>query len=209
MPSYDLSKMIVDLDAENIGVAVQGQLDEGSAPQDIMRQLMSGMDEVGHLYEQNEFYLPELVLAGETMKEALRVLKPHLSADGTAETVTIIAATVEGDNHDIGKNILISMLLSAGFDVVDLGTDCSPEKIVNAVREYRPKVVALSSLLTMTMKQVARIDSALKEDGLRKEIKIIVGGAPFTEETARDLGADAYGADAFVGVRKIKALLDD
>jgi methylmalonyl-CoA mutase cobalamin-binding domain/chain len=209
MPLDDLAHMIVNLETENIGNAVQRWLDDGTAPEDIMRELMSGMDEVGRLYEQNEFYLPELVLAGETMKEALHVLKPHLRVNEAAEARTIVTATVEGDNHDIGKNILITMLLSAGFDVVDLGADCSPEKIVNAVKEHRPKIVALSALLTMTMKQVARVDVALREAGLRKDVKMIVGGVPFTEEIAHELGADEYGVDAIEGVKRIKALLDE
>jgi methylmalonyl-CoA mutase cobalamin-binding domain/chain len=207
MSPIDLSQMIINMESESIGNAVQKKLDDGNTPEAVLRELTHGMDEVGRLYEQNEYFLPELVIAGDTMKEALRVLKPHLRADGAAERKTIIAATVEGDNHDIGKNILITMLLSAGFDVVDLGTDCSPEKIVNAVKKHRPAIVALSALLTMTMREVTRVDAALREAGLRKDVKIIVGGVPFTEEIARELGADAYGADVIEGVKRIKALI--
>jgi methylmalonyl-CoA mutase cobalamin-binding domain/chain len=207
MSPIDLSQMIINMESESIGNAVQKKLDDGNTPEAVLRELTQGMDEVGRLYEQNEYFLPELVIAGDTMKEALRVLKPHLRADGAAERKTIIAATVEGDNHDIGKNILITMLLSAGFDVVDLGTDCSPEKIVNAAKKHRPAIVALSALLTMTMREVTRVDAALREAGLRKDVKIIVGGVPFTDEIARELGADAYGADAIEGVKRIKALI--
>jgi methylmalonyl-CoA mutase cobalamin-binding domain/chain len=207
MTLIDLSQMIINLELETIGNAVQMKLDDGNTPEAVLSELTRGMDEVGRLYEQNEFFLPELVLAGDTMKEAIRVLKPHLRADDTKERKTIVAATVEGDNHDIGKNILITMLLSAGFDVVDLGTDCPPEKIVHAVKTHRPAIVALSALLTMTMREVTLVDAALREAGLREGVKIIVGGVPFTEELAHELGADAYGADAIEGVKRIKALI--
>jgi methylmalonyl-CoA mutase cobalamin-binding domain/chain len=166
------------------------------------------MDEVGRLYEENEYFLPELVLAGETMKAAFKVLKPHLKVSDVGESRAIITATVKGDNHDIGKNILITMLLSAGFEVIDLGTDCSPDRIVQAVREQNAKVVALSALLTTTMREISQVNAALIEAGLRDRIKLIVGGAPLSETLAIELGADAYGADAIEGVRKIKSLLE-
>jgi 5-methyltetrahydrofolate--homocysteine methyltransferase len=205
----EISNMIIDLDMESIARGVQEQLDAGTNPHDILNALTKGMDEVGRRYETNEYFLTELVLAGETMKEAFTILQPHLSSDEKGERIPIILATVKGDNHDIGKNILSTMLVSAGFNVIDLGTDCPEDKIVNAVKENNAKVIALSSLLTMTMQEIATVNKALEEAGLRDDVKLIVGGAPLSMKLAKELGADDYGADAIEGVRRIKALLQD
>ena len=162
-----VTNMIIDLDIDNVANAVQQQIDVGVNPQDILKALTAGMDEVGRRYEIDEYFLAELVLAGETMKTAFEVLKPHLKSGDTGDKIPIVAATVKGDNHDIGKNILVSMLVSAGFEVVDLGMDCSTEKIIDAVRDTGAKVVALSALLTMTMREISTIDKALQDAGLR------------------------------------------
>ncbi|NHI90005.1 MAG: cobalamin-binding protein [Candidatus Thorarchaeota archaeon] len=207
----DLTKvtnMIIDLDIDNVANMVQQQIDAGADAQDLLKALTDGMEEVGRRYENDEYFLAELVLAGDTMKTAFEVLKPHLKSSETGNETTIVAATVKGDNHDIGKNILLSMLVSAGFEVVDLGTDCPAEKIVEAVRTTGAKIVALSALLTTTMKEIATVNEALKEAGLRDSVKLIVGGAPLTMNVAKELGADDYGPDAIDGVKRIKALLE-
>ncbi|MFW9809123.1 MAG: B12-binding domain-containing protein [Candidatus Thorarchaeota archaeon] len=204
----DVTNMIVELDDENIASVVQNKIDAGVDPQDLLKALTSGMDEVGRRYETDEYFLTELVLAGETMKAAFEVLKPHLKTDESGIKTPIVAATVKGDNHDIGKNILLSMLLSAGFEVIDLGVDTPADEVVKAVKDSGAKVVALSALLTMTMKEISTVNDALKQAGLREKVKIIVGGAPLNMELAKELGADDYGADAIDGVRRIKALLD-
>lgn len=209
MQFEDLSKMLIDLEVDDIADLVQEKLEEGAEPQEILGALTRGMNEVGRLYEENEYFLPELVLAGETMKAAFKVLKPHLKTGDADESSVIITATVQGDNHDIGKNILITMLLSGGFEVIDLGTDCSADKIVQSVREHKARIVALSALLTTTMREISNVNKSLQEAGLRDSIKLIVGGAPLSENLARELGADAYGADAVEGVRKIKDLLEE
>ena len=165
----DLTKvtnMIIDLDIDNVARVVQQQIDAGADAQGLLKALTDGMEEVGRRYENDEYFLAELVLAGDTMKTAFEVLKPHLKSVETGIRTPIVAATVKGDNHDIGKNILLSMLVSAGFEVVDLGTDCPAEKIVEAVRTTGAKVVALSALLTMTMKEIAIVNKALKDAGL-------------------------------------------
>ncbi|MFW9962373.1 MAG: B12-binding domain-containing protein [Candidatus Sifarchaeia archaeon] len=208
MDLKDVTNKIIELDIDNVANAVQQQLDAGTNPQDILKALTTGMEEVGKRYENDEYFLAELVLAGDTMKTAFEALKPHLKSDDVEQKSPIVAATVKGDNHDIGKNILISMLVSAGFEVVDLGTDCPPEKIVEAVRESKAKVVALSALLTMTMREIATVEKALQEAGLRERIKLIVGGAPLSMELAKELGADDYSPDAIDGVKRIKALLE-
>ena len=208
MNLQDVANMIIELDIDDIAGAVQQQIDDGVNPQDILKALTMGMDEVGRRYETDEYFLAELVLAGDTMKEAFEVLKPHLKSADTGGKSPIVAATVKGDNHDIGKNILSSMLLSAGIEVIDLGMDCPTEKIVKAVRDTGAKVVALSALLTMTMKEISTVDKALQEAGLRDGVKIIVGGAPLSMEIAKELGADDYSPDAIDGVKRIKALLE-
>jgi methanogenic corrinoid protein MtbC1 len=202
-----ITKMIVDLKVDDIAAKVQAELDGGADPQDILQALSAGMNEVGHLYETMEYFLVELVLAGEAMKEAVAVLTPYLKSAESGGTETVIVATVKGDNHDIGKSILISMLMSTGYNIIDLGTDCDKDKVVRAVRESGAKVVALSALLTTTVKEISVIEKALRDAHLRDGVKIIVGGAPLNMEVARSLGADDYAANAVEGVKHIKALL--
>lgn len=204
----DITRMTIELDVDNIASAVKSHIDTGVEPQDVLKALTDGMNEVGRLYESHEYFLAELVLAGETMKEAFKVLKPHLKSDRTGLKKQVIAATVKGDNHDIGKNILITMLISAGLDVIDLGMDCPKERIVDAVKESGARVVALSCLLTMTINEISEVDKALREAGLRDDVKLIVGGAPLSMELAKELGADDYAADAIGGVRRIRGLLE-
>ena len=174
-----------------------------------MKALTDGMNEVGNRYEQGEYFLTELVLAGETMKEAFAILEPHLKTEDRGERKPVVIATVKGDNHDIGKNILGTMLTAAGFEVVDLGIDCSKEIIVEAVKKHGAKVVALSCLLTMTINEITLVHDALKEAGLRDDVTLIVGGAPLSMDLAKKLGADDYGADAINGVKRIGALLEE
>ncbi|UCE11428.1 MAG: cobalamin-dependent protein [Candidatus Thorarchaeota archaeon] len=208
MTLEDISRKMIELDIDNIGEAVKAELDAGAAPGAILNALTSGLDEVGRRYESSEYFLAELVLAGETVKDALAVLEPHLKSDESEVKDRIVVATVRGDNHDIGKNLLITMLLSSGLEIIDLGMDCPSEKIVETVREAGARVVALSCLLTMTLREISVVDQALKEAGLRDGVKIIVGGAPLNMELAKELGADDFGADAIEGVRRIRALLE-
>ena len=200
--------MLVDLDIDAIASATQQEIDAGTDPQTIMKALTDGMNEVGNRYEQGEYFLTELVLAGETMKESFTILKPHLTVEEAGERKPVIIATVKGDNHDIGKNILGTMLMSAGFEVIDLGIDVSKETIVDTVKEHNVKVVALSCLLTMTINEISQVNDALKEAGLRDKVKLVVGGAPLSLQLAKELGADDYGADAIDGVKRIGALLE-
>ncbi|MFO8020016.1 MAG: corrinoid protein [Promethearchaeia archaeon] len=202
-----LTELVIELEVDDIEDAVKEALDEGKDPFEVLNALTEGMDEVGRRYEEKEYYLTELVLAGETMKEAFAVLKPELAAaDSSKEKTKIIMGTVKGDNHDIGKNILGSLLLSSGFEIYDLGMDVSTEEIVEKVRETEASIVALSSLLTMTVEQIEKVHNALKEAGLRDQVKIIVGGAPLNRELAEKLGADDFAKDAVEGVKHIKKL---
>jgi dimethylamine corrinoid protein len=203
-----LTELIIELEVDDIADAVKEALeDDGKDPFQILDALTKGMDEVGRRYEEKEYYLTELVLAGETMKEAFKVLQPALAAaDTSQEKIKIIMATVKGDNHDIGKNILASLLLSSGFELHDLGMDVDENTIVAKVKETGANIIALSSLLTMTVEQIKVVDEALKAAGLRDKVKLIVGGAPLNMELAKKLGADDFAEDAVDGVKHIKKL---
>lgn len=208
MEFEELTEKIIELEVDNVQDAIKESLNEGKKPFNILNALTKGMDEVGKRYEEKEYYLTELVLAGETMKEAFKVLKPALEAEDIAEEkVKIILATVKGDNHDIGKNILASLLLSSGFEIYDLGIDIDANTIVEKAKEIDADVVALSSLLTMTVEEIKRVHQRLKESGIRDDVKLIVGGAPLNRELAQRLGADDYASDAVEGVKHIKNLV--
>jgi dimethylamine corrinoid protein len=207
MDFENLTELIIELEVDDIADAVKEALDEDKNPFDVLNALTKGMDEVGRRYEEKEYYLTELVLAGETMKEAFKILQPALAAvDSSSDKVKIILGTVKGDNHDIGKNILGSLLLSSGFELHDLGMDVDENTIVEKVKETGASIIALSSLLTMTVEQIRIVHEALKAAGLRDKVKLIVGGAPLNEELAKKLGADDFADDAVDGVRHIKRL---
>ncbi|OLS12859.1 MAG: methyltransferase cognate corrinoid protein [Promethearchaeota archaeon CR_4] len=204
MDANTLKNMVIELDVDNIGAAVKQALTSGMTPMSVLAALTDGMDEVGRRYDQKEYYLTELVLAGETMKEAFKLLEPALKSGQKAKKqIPIVAATVKGDQHDIGKNILISLLLSGGFEIHDLGMDVPASRIVAKVKETDAKIVALSTLLTMTVEEIRNVCNALKDAGLRDKVKIIVGGAPLNMELAKQLGADEYADDATQGAKKI------
>jgi methylmalonyl-CoA mutase cobalamin-binding domain/chain len=203
-----LTELIIELEVDDIADAVKEALEaDGKDPFDILNALTKGMDEVGKRYEEKEYYLTELVLAGETMKEAFKVLQPALAAvDKSQDKTKIILATVKGDNHDIGKNILASLLLSSGFELIDLGMDVGEDIIVQKVKETGATIIALSSLLTMTVEQIKVVDEALRAAGIRDKVSLIVGGAPLNMELAKKLGADDFAEDAVDGVKHIKKL---
>ena len=204
-----LTELIIELEVDGIADAIKEALNkDGKDPFEVLNALTKGMDEVGRRYEEKEYYLTELVLAGETMKEAFEILRPALAAaDTSSQKTKIILATVKGDNHDIGKNILGSLLLSSGYELHDLGMDVDAETIVNKVKETGAKVIALSALLTMTVEEIKVVHEALKAAGLRDKVKMIVGGAPLTMELAMKLGADDFANDAVDGVKHIKNLV--
>ncbi len=205
-----ITELIIELEIDDIADAVNEALEtDGKDPYDVLNALTKGMDEVGRRYESEEYYLTELVLAGETMKEAFKIIKPAMAAsDKSKEKAKVIIATVRGDNHDIGKNLLGTLLLSSGFEVIDLGMDIDAETIVEKVKETGATIVGLSSLLTMTVNQIKTVHEALKAAGLRDNVKLIVGGAPLSKELAKDLGADDFADDAVEGVKHIKELAE-
>jgi len=158
--------------------------------------MIPAMDEVGKLFEEEEYFVPELLLAGRAMKAAMEPLRPLLAAAGAKPSGVIVVGTVKGDLHDIGKNLVVSMLEGGGFEVHDLGTDVSPEKFIDAIRQYAPQIICLSALLTVTMPAMKTTIDAIDGAGLRGQVKVLVGGAPVNAQYARQIGADAYGATA-------------
>ena len=195
--SQKLFDAIVDGKAQLAQSLVEEELKAGADPVALISQTMiPAMDEVGRLFQEEEFFVPELMLAGRAMKAAMEPLRPLLAAAGAKPVGVVIAGTVKGDLHDIGKNLVISMLEGAGFRVLDLGTDVTPDKFVEAIREHDPQIVCLSALLTVTMTAMKTTIEAINDAGLRARVKILVGGAPLSEKYAKDIGADGYGATA-------------
>jgi 5-methyltetrahydrofolate--homocysteine methyltransferase len=190
-----------------VAIAKQA-LQEGSDPLEIVnRQMIPAMDEAGRRFEREEYFVPELLLAARAMKGALELIRPLLAARGDEPVGRVVIGTVKGDLHDIGKNLIASMLEGGGFEVIDLGTDVGPEKFVQAVRERSPHLVCLSALLTVTMPSMKSTIAALEQAGVRAGVRVVIGGAPVTEEYAREIGADAYGPNASSAVPIARRLL--
>ncbi len=172
----------------------------------INRGLTAGMVIVGQKFEAEEYYIPDMLASAEAVGAAMEILEPHFGKSGIKPKGKIIVATVRGDLHDIGKNIVSILLRGAGYTVNDLGNDIDAQTIVEAVREERPQFLGLSALLTSTMRHMVNVIEALRESGLRDSVKVIVGGAPVSEEFAVSIGADGYGADGFDAVRVVESL---
>ncbi len=187
---------------------VQEALAAGLPPAEILNDSMiAAMAEVGHLFEEGEYFVPEMLIAARAMQAGLSVLKPHLLQAGVKSSGKVAIGTVKGDLHDIGKNLVAMMLEGAGFEIKDLGTDVTPEKFVDAVRSSGVDVIALSALLTTTMPNMKNTIEALKTAGLRQQVKVIIGGAPVTETYAQQIGADGYSPDASRAVALAKSLV--
>jgi len=172
----------------------------------INRGLTEGMGIVGQKFETKEYFIPDMLASAEAVGAAMEILEPHLAKSGIKPKGKIIVATVKGDLHDIGKNIVSILLRGAGYTVKDLGNDIAPQAIVDAVKKEQPQILGLSALLTSTMAQMRDTVQALNESGLRDKVKIIVGGAPVSEEFAGSIGADGYGADGFQAVAIVESL---
>jgi len=197
---------IVNLDIDGIQKACKDAIDAGiPAYRAITEGMSKGMEIVGQKYEANEYFLAELIMAGETMKEGTKVLEPHLKAGDVKAIGKVAIGTVRGDLHDIGKNVVVTLLGAAGFDIVDLGVDVPAEKFVEAVKDSNPDIVGMSALLTTTMVEMETTIKALRKAGLRRKVKIIIGGAPITQEYAKKIGADAAARDAVEGVNICKS----
>ena len=190
----------------NIAQTVTAQaLAEGIDPLELVNgYLVPAMAEVGRRFETNEYFVPELLIAARAMKAALTLIRPLLVARGEKPAGRVVIGTVKGDLHDIGKNLVVSLLEGGGFEVVDLGANVSPERFIAAIREKDIRIVAMSALLTTTMPAMKSTIEALKAAGLRPKAKVLVGGAPVTQQYADEIGADGYSANAVGAVALAK-----
>ncbi|MEW5959211.1 MAG: corrinoid protein [Chloroflexota bacterium] len=195
-------------DAKTAAAGTQAALDAGLSAPDILHQAcIPAMTEVGRLFECGEKFVPEMLIAARAMQKALEILKPLLVEAKVATLGTVVIGTVAGDLHDIGKNLVAMMLEGAGFEIIDLGTDVAPEQFVAAVQAHGPELVGMSALLTTTMASISKTLEALTEAGLRGKVKVMIGGAPITQDFADKIGADGFAADAGSASRLAKALL--
>jgi len=201
-----LKDAIVNLDFDGSKRLAQEAVSKGIPPNEIVtKAISSAMEEVGRKFEASEYFLSELIVAGEIGKEISQMLQPYMKSTEVKKIGKAVIGTVKGDLHDIGKNIFGMMLEAAGFEVIDLGADVPPEAFVDAVKNHKPDIVGMSALLTVTMVEMENVIKELEKAGLRDKVKVIIGGAPITEEYAKRIGADGYGKDAVVGVDICKA----
>ncbi|HVX67595.1 MAG TPA: corrinoid protein [Bryobacteraceae bacterium] len=201
---------ILEGDAKSAVALTKDALASGADPMELVTgHMMPAMDEVGHLFETEEYFVPELLLAARAMKASLELIRPLLAAQGAQPVGRVVIGTVKGDLHDIGKNLVASMLEGAGFEVTDLGTDVAPERFVESAKARNADIIALSALLTVTMPSMRNVVDAVKQAGLQGRVKIMVGGAPVTRQYADEIGADAYSEHAAAAVataRKVMAV---
>lgn len=206
-----LGKMAESLIAGKIDEVVdltREALDGGAAPSDILDQgLLAGMDVVGQRFKAEEMFIPEVLRCAKCMHGAMEILRPLLAETGAESIGTLIIGTVKGDLHDIGKNLVGMMFEGAGFNVVDLGIDKEPQVFVDAIKEHNAKLIGMSALLTTTMPKMGETINAIKEAGIRDQVKILVGGAPITAAFAEEIGADGYASNAASAVDKGKELI--
>jgi len=204
----DLKSALYKGDADVAAALTQRGLEEGMSAETLLSKgLIAGMDRVGVDFRSGVLFVPEVLIAARAMKAALEILRPLFAESGIEPVGRVVLGTVQGDLHDIGKNLVGMMLEGAGFEVHDLGVDVAPGKFVEAVKAKKPDLVGLSALLTTTMTMMQTTIDALTEAGIRDQCRVIVGGAPLTEDFALGIGADAYGADASLAVVRAKELL--
>lgn len=207
MDLTQLYQFVIDGEAAEVEVAVRAALDAGISPDVILSEgLISAMDEVGRRFEEGDFFVPEMLIAARAMQAGLRLLKPHLVRSNVTSSGRVAIGTIKGDLHDIGKNLVAMMLEGAGFDVQDLGVDVSPADFVKAA-EAGVDIIGMSALLTTTMSNMSSVMDALKAAGVRENVRVMVGGAPVTQEFANQIGADGFATDASGAVRVARQLV--
>ena len=205
----EISTLLQRGKAKDLAALVQEELNAGVAANEILTEgLIKGMGVIGEKFKNNEVFVPEVLIAARAMNAALAILRPALAEAGVEPYGTAVICTVKGDLHDIGKNLVKMMIEGVGIRVIDLGVDCSAEKVVEAVKEHDAKVVCLSSLLTTTMLYQKEVIDALKAAGIRDKVKVMVGGAPVTQAFADEIGADAYTPDAASAAEKARSFFD-
>lgn len=195
-----LHEAVLNGNAKAAKAVTEAALAQGAAPLTLVQEyMMPAMSEVGRRFECNEYFVPELLLAARAMKAALELLRPLLAASGAQPVARVAVGTVKGDLHDIGKNLVAAMLEGGGYEVIDLGVNVTPEQFIAAVKEKGANIVAMSALLTTTMPSMKTTVEALKQAGVREQVKILVGGAPVTQKYADEIGADGY-SDSAAGI---------
>ncbi|HNT65204.1 MAG TPA: corrinoid protein [bacterium] len=205
----ELAENIIKGQAPAVEQLTEKALAEGESPESVLRKgLIKGMDVVGAKFKANEFYVPEVLIAARAMKAGMKILRPRLAESGVQPVGRFIVGTVKGDLHDIGKNLVAMMMEGAGFEVIDLGVDVTPEKFVASIKETNAQFVGMSALLTTTMVKMKDTIEAINSSGMRNSVKIVVGGAPLTQKFADEIGADGYAPDAASAVELVKNLLN-
>lgn len=203
----NLYQAILTGDAKSARALTEEALKESVDPKELLdKTLIPAMDEVGRLFETNEYFVPELLISARAMKSALELIKPLLAEKGAEPAGRVAIGTVKGDLHDIGKNLVAAMLEGGGFEVVDLGVDVSPEAFVTAAKDKGASIIALSALLTTTMPAMKKVVAALEEAGIRERVKVMIGGAPITQRYADEIGADGYSDNASGAVALARSL---
>ncbi len=203
--SQKLIEAFVDIREEDVLATAQALLDEGVEPMAILDACRKALDIIGQRFEKKEAFVPELVMAGEMMNRITKLVKPKLAQEKPVESLgRVLMGTVEGDIHDIGKDVVVFMLEANGFEVIDLGVDITPEVFVEKITEVQPDVVGLSGLLTLAFQSMKETVEAIAEAGLRDQVKIMIGGAPVDEHVQTYAGADAWGKDAMEAVSLAK-----
>lgn len=203
-----LSDAVLNMEDEEIAGMAQEYLDLGYPAFDgIMNGLIPGMTEAGRLYDEEEYFITDILLCSDAMYEGLNVLRPHLKSEDTKEKVKGIIGVVEGDTHDIGKNLVKNMLETAGFEMIDLGRDVKLNEFVSAAKDNDAKLIVMSTLMSTTMSGMEKVINMLSEEGLREKVKVMVGGGPISSRFAQKIGADAYSSNAIEAVKVAKSLL--
>jgi len=204
-----IKESLINLDLDRTIDFVKKAIEYGVKPLDIINSMADGMKVVGDMYERGDYFVADLIVASEIFKEVMDILEPLIMREKLKPIGRVVIGTVEGDIHDIGKNLVATMLRANGFEVIDLGVDVSPQKFVEAVKQYKPDIVGMSALLTSTMINMKKVIEALVKEGLRDKVKVIVGGAPLTEKFAKEIGADAYGENAVIAVDICRKLVEE
>ena len=199
---------LVNLDIKGVEDGCKDAVKAGLKPYLAVQALSGGMEIVGQKYENQEYFLADLMMAGEAMKEGMRILKSHFMTEDGSTLGRVVLGTVKGDLHDIGKNIVKMLLEGAGFEVTDLGVDVSPDAFTRTLRDYKPHILGMSALLTTTMPEMGKVTKEIEKTGTRSNVKIIIGGAPVSREYGNEIGADGVGEDAVQGVNLCKTWMN-
>ncbi|HOJ92404.1 MAG TPA: corrinoid protein [Dictyoglomaceae bacterium] len=204
----EVASAVIAGNRKKVQELVEDALKEGVPPEKIINEgLLAGMSVIGERFKKNEIFVPEVLVSARAMQVGMDILKPLLTKSSGVIKGKVVIGTVEGDLHDIGKNLVAIMFEGAGYQVIDLGIDVPPDKFVEAIREHNPDIVGMSALLTVTMPQMKVTLDVMEKEGVREKVKVIVGGAPVTEEFAKEIGADGYAPDATSAVELVNRLL--